>query len=55
MMIDELGIQTVEICLSTRQENGGMIEFDVLFKKILAIRSKHAGAQEISEYLFDDI
>ncbi|CAI2180134.1 14391_t:CDS:2 [Funneliformis geosporum] len=47
----ELGIQIVDVCLSTRGRNGGLVEFEELKRQLIKMRSE-SSAQEISE---DDI
>ncbi|KAJ1533457.1 ESCRT-II subunit protein snf8, partial [Nowakowskiella sp. JEL0078] len=44
----ELGVQIAQVCISTREQNGGLIELMELKRKIELMRGKNA--QEISEY-----
>ncbi|CAG8631346.1 29780_t:CDS:2, partial [Racocetra persica] len=56
----ELGVQIIEICLSTRGRNGGLIELDELKRQLVKMRGGNSGggisgsnsSQEISD---DDI
>ncbi|KAI8920260.1 EAP30/Vps36 family-domain-containing protein [Powellomyces hirtus] len=48
----ELGVQIAEICIATRERNGGLIDVKDLQRAVERLRGKEADAQEISE---DDI
>jgi ESCRT-II complex subunit VPS22 len=43
----ELAVQIVEVCYSTREETGGLLDMSVLLKRLQLMRQ--ASAQEISE------
>lgn len=43
----ELGVQIIEICLATRDRNGGLLNFDELRKRVLATSGKTR--QDVSE------
>eukprot|EP00731_Ephydatia_muelleri_P037163 Em0404g6a len=43
----ELGVQIIEICLATRDRNGGLMSFDELRKRVLATSGKTR--QDVSE------
>ena len=47
----ELGIQIIDVCLSTRGRNGGLVELGELKRQLIKMRSSNNGgpAQEISE------
>ena len=47
----ELGIQIIDVCLSTRGRNGGLVELGELKRQLIKMRSGNSGspAQEISE------
>ena len=40
----ELAVQSIEICMATREENGGLIELDDLYKKLVKSRGKYKEA-----------
>lgn len=51
----ELGVQIIEICMKTRNQNGGLIEMSELLSRLTKIRNKYSkneSAQEISAYVF---
>lgn len=37
----ELAVQSIEICMASRHENGGLIELDILFKKLVKSRGQY--------------
>jgi len=37
----ELAVQSIEICMASRQENGGLMELDSLFNKLVRSRGKY--------------
>jgi ESCRT-II complex subunit VPS22 len=41
----ELAIQIIEVCIKTRDENGGIIELNELTKKLTRMRSRHSRAK----------
>ncbi|KAJ2999135.1 hypothetical protein HDV02_003424 [Globomyces sp. JEL0801] len=44
----QVSVQIAQICISTRERNGGLIEFEELKKQLLKMRGNHS--QPISEY-----
>ncbi|RIA98538.1 vacuolar-sorting protein SNF8 [Glomus cerebriforme] len=48
----ELGIQIIDVCLSTRGRNGGLVELGELKRQLIKMRSGGSSVQEISD---DDI
>ena len=46
----ELAVQVIEVCLTTRGANGGLIGMEELLSRLNAKRGRNA--QEISEYVF---
>lgn len=40
----ELAVQSIEICMSSRSENGGLLELDQLYKKLVKTRGQYKEA-----------
>ena len=54
----ELGVQIVEICIKTRNQNGGLIELNELRERVSSMRNKYSRAkfnQKALEISNDDI
>eukprot|EP00475_Leptophrys_vorax_P045364 TRINITY_DN9389_c0_g1_i1.p1 TRINITY_DN9389_c0_g1~~TRINITY_DN9389_c0_g1_i1.p1 ORF type:complete len:252 (-),score=87.48 TRINITY_DN9389_c0_g1_i1:71-826(-) len=44
----ELSVQIIDVCISTRKSNGGLITMEELLRRLQKIRSTKQGSQEIS-------
>jgi ESCRT-II complex subunit VPS22 len=49
----ELGVQIIDVCISTRKTNGGLITIEELLRRLKQIRSNAKGSQQ--EISFDDV
>ncbi|XP_033116490.1 vacuolar-sorting protein SNF8-like [Anneissia japonica] len=44
----EIGVQIIEVCMSTQHRNGGLMTLDELLRKVKATRGKTKQAQDVS-------
>lgn len=51
----ELGVQIIDICVSTRTTNGGVIAMDDLIRRVTLLRTGSSDAEQAPEVTEDDI